>query len=72
MLSVYIRASPDFYTESYTEIENRISEAYNAYFARGKPKILPLAREFNVPYQRLYSIVNDRDSRSTRAITTKY
>ena len=58
-------------SESYTEIENRISEAYDAYFARGKPKILPLARKFNVPYQRLYSRVNGRDSRSTRAIITK-
>ena len=57
--------------ESYIEIENRISKAYDAYSTRGKPKIKPLSREFNVPYKRLLNRINGHNSRSTRTITTK-
>ena len=57
--------------ESYKEIENCISEANEAYYATGKPKIKPLAREFNVPYHRLLSRINGGDSRSTRRTTNK-
>jgi len=39
--------------ESYKTIENRTPEACEAYHQRSKPKIAALARDFDVPYQRL-------------------
>lgn len=58
-------------SESYIEIEKRISVACDAYSARGKTKIMPLSREFHVPYGRLLSRIKGRDSRSTRPITNR-
>ena len=57
-----LNSKPPTMSESYIEIENRISEAYDAYSARGKPKIKPLSQKFNVPYKRLLSRINGRDS----------
>ena len=45
-------------SESYKELEKRISDACDAYSARGNPKIKPLSREFNVPYERLDATLN--------------
>jgi hypothetical protein len=57
--------------DSYIDIENRISEAFDAYNQREKPTIKALAREFEVPYSRLRARIQGRQSRSTRPTTNK-
>ena len=58
-------------SESYKELENPISDACDAYSIRGNPKIKPLLREFNMPYEYLLLRIKGRDSRSTQANTNK-
>jgi hypothetical protein len=58
-------------SESYKELEKRISDACDAYSARRNPKIKPLSREFDVPYKRLLRRIKGRDSRSTRVNPNK-
>jgi hypothetical protein len=48
------------------KIEQRIADALCAYHDRGKPKIAPLAREFNISYQQLKGRVQGRQSRTAR------
>jgi hypothetical protein len=58
-------------TTRYSDVEKRISEACIAYGCREKPKIATLAREFDVPYQRLRGRIQGKNSRSTRPTTNK-
>ncbi len=58
-------------SESYKDIEERISIAADAYKSRSKAPITSLAREFDLPYSRLYNRINGRKSRSTRAATNR-
>ncbi|KAJ5798977.1 uncharacterized protein N7503_006482 [Penicillium pulvis] len=53
-------------SKSNTDIEKRISDALHAYYDRGEPKIAPLARTFDVSYQRLRARVLGRPSRSAK------
>lgn len=55
--------------KKFDKIENRIWEALRAYHDRGKPKIMNLAREFDVPYYRLLRRVRGRNSRLARTGT---
>ena len=50
--------------KKFDEIEGRVQEALRAYHDRGKPKMTTLAREFDIPYQRLKRRVRGRKSRS--------
>jgi hypothetical protein len=54
-------------SENSSEIEDRISDAIQAYNDRDNPKIAQLAREFRVPYQRLLGRVRGRVSRLARS-----
>jgi DDE superfamily endonuclease. len=58
-------------SKSNTDIEKRISDALHAYYDRGEPKIAPLARESDVPYQRLRARVQGRPSRSAKIPSNK-
>jgi hypothetical protein len=50
--------------------EDAIERAYNTYFDRGKPKVLPLAKEFGLnttaDYKRLLTRINSRSPRNAR------
>ena len=52
--------------ESYINIEDRISAAYEAYQTHEKPNIKALSRDFDVLYSRLLARIRGRKSRSTR------
>ena len=56
---------------SYSAIEQRIKVACQAARVRKNTKIAPLAREFDVPAQRLRARLNGRQSRSSRPILSK-
>ena len=56
---------------SYLAIEKRIQTACEAARQRKNTKVTPLARELDVPIQRLRARLNGRQSRSSRPITTK-
>ena len=58
-------------SNTYKDIEDRITIAVDAYKSRSKAPITSLLREFNVPYYRLYNRINGRKSRSTRATTNR-
>jgi hypothetical protein len=51
--------------------EDKISKAIEAYYQRKKPKIKPLAREFEVPYSTLHARIHGRIKGSTRANNNK-
>ena len=57
--------------DSYFAIEQRIRAACKSYELRKNTKIAPLAREFDVPVQRLRARLNGRQSRSSHPIPTK-
>ena len=54
---------------SYAAIEERISDAIKVAQSQKKPNIRALARDFNVPYSRLYGRFNGQPSRSERPPT---
>ena len=56
---------------SYSVVEQRIKAACQAARARKTTKIAPLAREFDVPAQRLRARLNGRQSRSGRPTLSK-
>ncbi|KAJ5195497.1 uncharacterized protein N7498_008935 [Penicillium cinerascens] len=58
-------------SKSNTDIEKRISDALRAYYDLGDPKMAPLAREFDVPYQRLRARYRGRPSRSAKIPSNK-
>jgi hypothetical protein len=58
-------------SKSNIDIEKRISDALCAYNDRGKPRIAPLAQEFDVPYQRLRARVQGRITRSAKTPSSK-
>ncbi|KAJ5849379.1 hypothetical protein N7534_008068 [Penicillium rubens] len=51
--------------------EDEIQKAVQAYHARKKPKIAPLAREFSVSYSQLYARIHGRGTHSDRTDRTK-
>jgi len=51
---------------AYQEIENRISQCINDHPIQSFPSISRLAREYNVPYTRLYHRYHGRQSKSNR------
>lgn len=51
--------------------EKRIADAITAYHDRDKPKILPLAKEFDVSYQKLRGRILGRTSPNKRSATHK-
>ena len=56
--------------EKNPDLERSLADTLSTWHARKKkPKIAPLAREFGVPYNLLYSRVHGRGSRSTRCAT---
>ena len=57
--------------DSYFAIEKRIRAACEAHGSRKNTKIAPLAREFDVPVQRLRARLNGRQSRSSHPTPTK-
>lgn len=57
--------------DSYETIESRILEACASIEGQKKPNIARLAREFDVPMQRLRNRLNGRQSRSTRCQPNK-
>ena len=57
--------------ESYINIEDRISAAYETYQNHEKPNIKALSRDFDVLYSRLLARIRGRKSRSTRQPTNK-
>ncbi|KMW66408.1 hypothetical protein, variant [Blastomyces dermatitidis ER-3] len=52
-------------------IEERIQQAIAAYQKNPKSKILPLSREFNVPYQRLRARINGRNPNTAKVPVNK-
>lgn len=60
-----------YHTESPDPIAIEITKACLAHIDPGKPKTKPLAKEFNVPYQRLLAWINGRSPRASRKSPTK-
>jgi hypothetical protein len=57
--------------DSYSDIETRVLKACEIAQGQKKPNISALARQFDVPYQRLRARIHGRATRSTRPISTK-
>ena len=58
-------------SDSNSDIEKRILQACTAAQGQKKPNISALARQFNVPYQRLRARIHGRANLSSRPISTK-
>jgi len=56
---------------AYQQTENRISQCISDHPLHGFPNISLLAREYNVPYPRLYSRYHGRQSKSDRPAPNK-
>jgi hypothetical protein len=59
------------YYENYHSIEQRIEHTMEAMQNADQPKIATFAREFHVPYTRLWRRVQGQRSKSTRPSTNK-
>src|SRR6266480_2094371 len=57
--------------ELYHDIEHRIDDALKALQHQTNPEVASVAREYDVPYQRLLARFNGRNSKSTRPPTNR-